>query len=206
MQADLPIANGHCLSRPHPLLMIMPLARMATVILPSTFLVRNNTLIWVSAYSPPDALHAHRSMLYGVACSLAGMSFALDLIKAETPYTTAKISRMLEQLEFKLQVEHQYKKAILQMAKLYQADGDKKSRADADAKRVESDKKIQLLQVALKRYRNLHIIDDPLDDGTSKRKSIPVFQVVCFMPLALYLGFLFLLFLTTHMHGNGKAF
>lgn len=90
-----------------------------------------------------------------------------DLIKAETPYTTAKISRMLEQLEFKLQVENQYKKAINQMTKLYQADGDKKSRADADAKRVESDKKIQLLQVALKRYRNLHIIDDPqADDGT----------------------------------------
>ena len=73
---------------------------------------------------------------------------------------------MLEQLEFKLQVENQYKKAINQMTKLYQADGDKKSRADADAKRVESDKKIQLLQVALKRYRNLHIIDDPqADDG-----------------------------------------
>jgi hypothetical protein len=91
----------------------------------------------------------------------------VDLIKAETPYTTAKISRMLEQLEFKLQVENQYKKAINQMTKLYQADGDKKSRADADAKRVESDKKIQLLQVALKRYRNLHIIDDPqADDGT----------------------------------------
>lgn len=73
---------------------------------------------------------------------------------------------MLEQLEFKLQVENQYKKAIQQMTKLYQADGDKKSRADADIKRIESEKKIQLLQVALKRYRNLHIIDDPqADDG-----------------------------------------
>ncbi|KAF8319044.1 kinase-like protein [Clavulina sp. PMI_390] len=88
----------------------------------------------------------------------------LDLIKAETPYTTAKISRMLEQLEFKLQVENQYKKAIQQMTKLYQADGDKKSRADADVKRIESDKKIQLLQVALKRYRNLHILDEPQAD------------------------------------------
>jgi hypothetical protein len=84
----------------------------------------------------------------------------LDLIKADTPYNAAKISRMLHQLEFKLQVEMQYKKGIDKMAKLYQVDGDKKSRADAESKRVESEKKIQLLQSALKRYKNLHILDD----------------------------------------------
>lgn len=84
----------------------------------------------------------------------------LDLIKADTPLTTAKISRMLHQLEFKLQVEMQYKKGIDKMSKLYQADGDKKSRADAESKRVESEKKIQLLQSALKCYKNLYILDD----------------------------------------------
>jgi hypothetical protein len=84
----------------------------------------------------------------------------LDLTKADTPLTTAKISRMLHQLEFKLQVEMQYKKGIDKMSKLYQADGDKKSRADAESKRVESEKKIQLLQSALKCYKNLHILDD----------------------------------------------
>lgn len=89
----------------------------------------------------------------------------LDLIKADTAHTTAKISRMLHQLEFKLQVEMQYKKGIDKMAKLYQADGDKKSRADAESKRVESEKKIQLLQSALKRYKNLHILDDVEEDG-----------------------------------------
>ncbi|KIJ17929.1 hypothetical protein PAXINDRAFT_167852 [Paxillus involutus ATCC 200175] len=88
----------------------------------------------------------------------------LDLIKADTPHTTAKISRMLHQLEFKLQVELQYKKGIDKMAKLYQADGDKKSRADAESKRVESEKKVQLLQSALKRYKNLHILDDVEED------------------------------------------
>lgn len=88
----------------------------------------------------------------------------LDLIKADTPITPTKISRMLHQLEFKLQVEMQYKKGIDKMAKLYQADGDKKSRADAESKKVESDKKIQLLQTALKRYKNLHILDDLADD------------------------------------------
>ncbi|KAI0075072.1 protein kinase C [Panus rudis PR-1116 ss-1] len=84
----------------------------------------------------------------------------LDLIKADTPHTTEKISRMLHQLEFKLQVEVQYKKGIDKMAKLYQADGDKKSRADAEAKKIESERKIQLLQSALKRYKNLHVLDD----------------------------------------------
>lgn len=89
---------------------------------------------------------------------------ALDLIKADTPHTTAKISKMLHQLEFKLQVEKQYKEGIAKMSTLYQADGDKKSRADAETKRVESDKKITLLQSALKRYKTLHILDDADDD------------------------------------------
>jgi hypothetical protein len=84
----------------------------------------------------------------------------LDLIKADTPHSAAKISRMLHQLEFKLQVEMQYKKGIDKMVKLYQADGDKKSRTDAESKRYESEKKILLLQSALRRYKNLHILDD----------------------------------------------
>lgn len=84
---------------------------------------------------------------------------------------------MLHQLEFKLQVEMQYKKGIDKMAKLYQADGDKKSRADAESKKVESDKKIQLLQTALKRYKNLHILDDLADDeenGVSHISTVTV--------------------------------
>lgn len=71
---------------------------------------------------------------------------------------------MLQQLQFKHQVEMQYKQGIEKMAKLYQADGDKKSKADAESKRVESDKKIQLLDLALKRYKNLHILDDVAED------------------------------------------
>jgi len=88
----------------------------------------------------------------------------LDLIKADTPHTTAKISSMLHELEFKLQVEIQLKKGIDKMAKLFQADGDKRSRADAESKKIESERKIQLLQTALKRYKNLHILDDAVED------------------------------------------
>ncbi|KAI0284016.1 hypothetical protein BGY98DRAFT_1093647 [Russula aff. rugulosa BPL654] len=106
----------------------------------------------------------------------------LDLIKADTPHSPLKIARMLHQLEFKLQVELQYKKGIEKMVKLYQADGDKKSRADAEGKRVESEKKIQLLQTALKRYKTLHVldaadeeeeIDDPAADGDAKSGMRP---------------------------------
>lgn len=84
----------------------------------------------------------------------------LDLIKADTPHTTAKISRMLHELEFKLQVEIQLKKGIDKMAKLFQADGDRRSKQDAEAKKIESERKIALLQTALKRYKTLHILDD----------------------------------------------
>ncbi|KAJ7505478.1 protein kinase C1 [Mycena galericulata] len=97
----------------------------------------------------------------------ARMYSNLDLIKAETPHTPTKISRMLHQLEFKLRVEMQYKEGIDKMAKLYQADGDKKSRADAESKKVESEKKIQLLQTALKKYKNLHILDDVEEEEPS---------------------------------------
>ncbi|KEI42706.1 uncharacterized protein L969DRAFT_97980 [Mixia osmundae IAM 14324] len=88
----------------------------------------------------------------------------LDLIKSETPLTGAKIARMLYQLEFKLQTEKAYKQGVDKIAKLYQLEGDKKSRQDADAKRVESEQKILLLQQALRRYQSLNIMADVDDD------------------------------------------
>lgn len=104
-----------------------------------------------------------------------------DLIKADTPLTTAKISRMLHQLDFKLTVEKQYKEGIDKMAKLYQVtfthvdqsyalsplfqtDGDKKSRSDAESKRLESTQKLQLLNQAIKKYKSLDIMGDESDD------------------------------------------
>ena len=64
---------------------------------------------------------------------------------------------MLSQLEFKLSVEKQYKEGIEKMARLYQLEGDRRSRADAEAKRLESNQKIVLLKQALKRYEDLHV-------------------------------------------------
>lgn len=72
---------------------------------------------------------------------------------------------MYHQLEFKLTVEQQYKKATDSMLKLYQTDGDKKILQDTKLKQWESNKKIQLLQVALKKYRNLHVLEEDGEGG-----------------------------------------
>ena len=82
---------------------------------------------------------------------------ALDLIKYDTPYLGPRIQHMLSQIEFKLSVEKQYKEGIEKLVALYQDDGDRKSRADAEARRIESNQKIQLLRQALRRYEDLHL-------------------------------------------------
>ncbi|KAE8447716.1 hypothetical protein EG329_010523 [Mollisiaceae sp. DMI_Dod_QoI] len=94
----------------------------------------------------------------------------LDLIKYDTPHLGPRIQLMLSQLEFKLNVEKQYLKGIEKMVQLYQMEGDRKSRADAAGRRIESTQKIQLLKQALKRYEDLHIdmestADAPDDDS-----------------------------------------
>ena len=81
---------------------------------------------------------------------------------------------MLSQLEFKLSVEKQYKDGIEKMVRLYQMEGDRKSKADAEAKRIESNQKIQLLKHSLKRYEDLHVdIEGDADgDGESQRYRV----------------------------------
>lgn len=75
---------------------------------------------------------------------------------------------MLSQIQFKLNVEEQYLKGIEKMVQLYGMEGDRKSKADAAARRVESKQKILLLKQAMKRYEELHIDMDTSDaqDGT----------------------------------------
>lgn len=64
---------------------------------------------------------------------------------------------MLQQLEFKLSVEKQYKEGIEKMINLYKMEGDKRSKSEAEGKRLESTQKIQLLTKSLKRYSDMHI-------------------------------------------------
>ncbi|PLW37112.1 hypothetical protein PCASD_13933 [Puccinia coronata f. sp. avenae] len=95
----------------------------------------------------------------------------LDLIKYDTPLTAAKIGRMLHHLEFKIAVENQYKNGIEKMLKLYQQEGDKKSRLEADRKRIESNQKMMLLTQALKRYKNLEVTGIKDDDAESEERK-----------------------------------
>ncbi|GES59850.1 protein kinase c [Aspergillus terreus] len=97
----------------------------------------------------------------------------LDLIKYDTPYLGPKIQLMLSQLEFKLSVEKQYKAGIEKMVRLYQDEGDRKSRADAEGRRIESNQKIQLLKQALKRYEDLHVDIESTDTPDDESLSTP---------------------------------
>ena len=104
----------------------------------------------------------------------------LDLIKYDTAHLGPRIQLMLSQLEFKLSVEKQYKDGIEKMLKLYQMEGDRKSRGEAELRRMESNQKIQLLTRALRRYEDLHVDvengadaqDDDSLDTPSQRKPL----------------------------------
>ena len=92
-----------------------------------------------------------------------------DLIKYDTPFLGPRIQLMLSQLEFKLSVEKQYKDGVEKMVRLYQDEGDRRSRADAEARRIESNQKIQLLKQALKRYEDLHVDMESTNDAPDGR-------------------------------------
>ena len=104
----------------------------------------------------------------------------LDLIKYDTQHLGPRIQLMLSQLEFKLSVEKQYKDGIEKMVRLYQIEKDRKSQADAEGRRIESNQKIQLLTRALRRYEDLHVDiensadapDDESLDSPSQRKPL----------------------------------
>ncbi|KAF4592604.1 protein kinase c [Ophiocordyceps camponoti-floridani] len=87
----------------------------------------------------------------------------LDLIRYDTPYLGPRIQLMLSQLQFKLNVEEQYLKGVEKMVQLYGMEGDRKSKADAAGRSIESKQKIVLLKQALKRYEELHVDMDSTD-------------------------------------------
>lgn len=88
----------------------------------------------------------------------------LDLIKYNCPSLAQKIQYMLQQLEFKLQVEKQYQEANNKLTKLYQIDGDERSSSAAEGGAMESKHRIQLLTKALKKYQKINVDLDPSHD------------------------------------------
>ena len=88
------------------------------------------------------------------------------MIKYDTPHLGPRIQLMLSQLEFKLTIEKQYKDGIDKMMRLYQMEGDRKSKLAAEARGIESNQKIQLLKQALKRYEDVNVqLADDENDG-----------------------------------------
>lgn len=80
-----------------------------------------------------------------------------DLVKYDCPSLGHKIQHMMQQLQFKLQVENQYKEANERMAQLYLKGGDKLTSNVAEGGRVESNQRIILLNRALKKYNNMFV-------------------------------------------------
>lgn len=112
---------------------------------------------------------------YGsLSCDLLSANCCSDLIKYDTPHLGPRIQLMLSQLEFKLNVEKQYLKGIEKMVQLYQMEGDRKSRADAAGRRIESTQKIQILKQALKRYEDLHIDMESAADAPDGKTLSPL--------------------------------
>ena len=86
----------------------------------------------------------------------------LDLVKYDCPSLSQRIQYMLQQLEFKLQVERQYQEANAKLTKLYQIDGDRRSSSAAEGGAMESKNRIQLLTKSLKKYQAINV---DLDQG-----------------------------------------
>lgn len=83
---------------------------------------------------------------------------------------------MLSQLEFKLSVEKQYKDGIEKIMGSYNLDGDRKIKAEAQGRRIESMQKIELLKRALKRYEDLHVdVETTADPTDGKWKAMLCF-------------------------------
>lgn len=80
-----------------------------------------------------------------------------DLIKYDCPSLGHKIQYMLQQLQFKLQVENQYRAANEKISHLYLMDGDKLSSNAAEGGKLDSDHRIQLLNKSLKKYQGMHV-------------------------------------------------
>ncbi|KHN99001.1 protein kinase C [Metarhizium album ARSEF 1941] len=97
----------------------------------------------------------------------------LDLIKYDTPYLGPRIQLMLSQIQFKLNVEEQYLKGVEKMVQLYGMEGDRRSKAVAAGRKVESKQKIVLLKQALKRYEELHIDMDSADSQDDDSINTP---------------------------------
>lgn len=100
----------------------------------------------------------------------------LDLLKADTPFNKAKVSLKLHELEYKLDVEKKVMAGIKNMAWAFEKDPastDRRRRAEVQGELYESNEKLNLLNKAVRKYKNLYIGESDEDDG----------KCLCYLPL-----------------------
>lgn len=105
----------------------------------------------------PSELAEELTRRQRVTSSVRPLYSRFDLIKYDCPSLGHKIQYMLQQLQFKLQVENQYREANEKISHLYLMDGDKLSSNAAEGGKLESDQRIQLLNKALRKYQGMHV-------------------------------------------------
>lgn len=96
-----------------------------------------------------------------------------ELSKYDCPSLGQKIQVMLQQLEFKLQVETQYYAANEKLTRLYQIDGDQRTSNVAETGVQDSKHRVQLLRRSLKKYESLNVLPKldqiPLNDENTSQ-------------------------------------
>lgn len=80
-----------------------------------------------------------------------------ELLKYNTPFLGHRIQLMLQQLDYKLSLEKEYKRGIEKLERLYMADGDNDAAFKASTNLKYSTAKLGLLQYALKRYKDIQL-------------------------------------------------
>lgn len=101
----------------------------------------------------------------------------LDLVKYDCPSLGQRIQYMINQLNTKLKVEQKYYEANEKLSKIYQLDGDRRISSVAEDGRIQSNHKIQLLKKSLKRYADINISLDQVeqtDDDNEKFRRKPL--------------------------------
>ncbi|CCF59141.1 hypothetical protein KAFR_0G01080 [Kazachstania africana CBS 2517] len=109
---------------------------------------------------PNDEIPKDKPKEYGYLSTISPnehMFSRLDLVKYDCPSLSQRIQYMLQQLEFKLQVEKQYQEANAKLTKLYQIDGDARSSSAAQGGAFESKHRIIMLKRALKKYQAINV-------------------------------------------------
>ncbi|KAI8370731.1 kinase-like domain-containing protein [Radiomyces spectabilis] len=93
----------------------------------------------------------------------------LDLLKADTPINRAKVSLKLHDLEYKVDVERKVQAGIKNLSQTLEhtnstAAADKKRKIELQEKKCESKEKMALLNAAVRKYKNLYIGEEDMEE------------------------------------------